>query len=172
MSDVTAMPAPMMGGGEDLAAVQAFLIHEAALLDGQQFERWLDLFAEDGRYWVPASWDQVSPLESVSIHYEDKALLQVRIMRLRHPSTENMHPAPRTMHAVSNVRIETADATELVAASQLLMVDYRLEQQRITAGHCRHRLRRTDQGWKIAEKRVDLLNCDSERGFVRFTIPF
>ena len=158
----------------DLAAFEDFLVAEAALLDGQAFEDWLALFTDDGRYWVPAIWNQASPLDSVSIHYEDKALLQVRIMRLRHPQTENMRPAPRTLHNISNVRIERVDdeAGECVVASNLLMVEYRLDAQRLVAGGCHHRLRWTEKGWRIAEKRVDLLDCDSENGFVRFTIPF
>jgi benzoate/toluate 1,2-dioxygenase beta subunit len=173
MSEAMTAPAQTTSAA-DLAAVETFLIDEAAMLDRQDFESWLDLFAEDGHYWVPATRNQTSPLNAVSIHYEDKALLQVRIMRLRHPQTESMHPSPQTMHSISNVRIEAVDEEngELVAASHLLMVEYRLDEQRVLAGHCRHRLRRTGQGWKIIEKRVDLLGCDSERGFVRFAIPF
>jgi 3-phenylpropionate/cinnamic acid dioxygenase small subunit len=30
-----------------------FVLHEARLLDAQRFEDWLDLFTEDGRYWMP-----------------------------------------------------------------------------------------------------------------------
>jgi 3-phenylpropionate/cinnamic acid dioxygenase small subunit len=153
---------------------EAFLFEEARMLDEGDFERWLDLFTEDGRYWVPAIWQQDDPLNSVSIHYEDRALLKVRIMRLRHPRTENMRPAPRTIHNISNVVMTGLDehAGRCVLHSNLLYVEYRLDQQRVIAGRCRHELRRIDGQWRIALKRVDLLNCDSESGFVRFTIPF
>jgi 3-phenylpropionate/cinnamic acid dioxygenase small subunit len=30
-----------------------FVYKEAALLDEEQYQEWLALFAEDGRYWVP-----------------------------------------------------------------------------------------------------------------------
>ena len=35
--------------------VQAFLIREADLLDRGLFGEWVDLFDEDGIYWVPSS---------------------------------------------------------------------------------------------------------------------
>ncbi len=33
-----------------------FVVKEARLLDTHRFEDWLDLFAEDGRYWMPLEW--------------------------------------------------------------------------------------------------------------------
>ena len=30
-----------------------FVVREARLLDQQRLEDWLDLFTEDGRYWMP-----------------------------------------------------------------------------------------------------------------------
>ena len=30
-----------------------FVIREARLIDQHRFEEWLDLFAEDGFYWMP-----------------------------------------------------------------------------------------------------------------------
>ena len=38
-----------------LADLQQFVEHEVALLDEQRFEEWLNLFADDGAYWVPAN---------------------------------------------------------------------------------------------------------------------
>ena len=30
-----------------------FVFHEARLIDQHRFEEWLDLFADDGHYWMP-----------------------------------------------------------------------------------------------------------------------
>ena len=35
--------------------VERFLYREARLLDERRFEEWMNLFAEDGYYWVPAA---------------------------------------------------------------------------------------------------------------------
>jgi 3-phenylpropionate/cinnamic acid dioxygenase small subunit len=35
-----------------------FVVREARLLDQQRLEDWLDLFTEDGHYWMPVEWGQ------------------------------------------------------------------------------------------------------------------
>ena len=42
-----------MADGLSPADPVAFVVHEARLIDEQRFSEWLDLFAEDGRYWMP-----------------------------------------------------------------------------------------------------------------------
>jgi len=34
----------------------SFVVHEARLIDQHRFEEWLDLFADDGYYWMPLEW--------------------------------------------------------------------------------------------------------------------
>ena len=35
-----------------------FVIREARMLDEQQYEEWLELFTEDGIYWMPLEFGQ------------------------------------------------------------------------------------------------------------------
>ena len=42
------------------AELEAFVLAEARLLDERRFAAWLELFAEDGVYWVPSALGQVS----------------------------------------------------------------------------------------------------------------
>ena len=39
-----------------------FIYEEAFLLDTMQWERWLELYANDARYWMPMEWDQQDPI--------------------------------------------------------------------------------------------------------------
>jgi benzoate/toluate 1,2-dioxygenase beta subunit len=41
------------------------------------------------------------------------------------------------------------------------MVEYREDHQRVFAGRQIHKLRRTPDGFRIVQKRVNLVNCDS-----------
>ncbi len=50
---------------QDPQAIEAFLVHEARLLDERRFEDWLDLFTDDGWYWVPIEPDQDNPHDTV-----------------------------------------------------------------------------------------------------------
>ena len=74
------------GGAQvDRARFEAFLIHEAMLLDARRFRDWMGLFTEDGTYWVPAVPDQPNPFDQASLFYDDRDLLKTRVERLEHP---------------------------------------------------------------------------------------
>jgi benzoate/toluate 1,2-dioxygenase beta subunit len=154
--------------------VEEFLFREARLLDERRFEEWMALFTDDGVSWVPAQPHQESPFEELSIYYEDKSLMDVRIRRLQHPETFAQVPPSRTRHIVGNVVVDHNDAeTEhggLAVRSNLVMVEYRDDRQLVFAADCRHDLRRSDGGLRIASKRVDLVNCDAAHGIM--SVPF
>jgi benzoate/toluate 1,2-dioxygenase beta subunit len=155
----------------DSAPFERFLMHEAALLDGRRFRDWMALFTEDGTYWVPAVPDQKSPFDQASLFYDDLDLMQTRIARLEHPRIHVQTPPSRTAHLVGNVIVEAADEAkgEYLVGSTFIMVEYRDEAQRVFAGRQQHRLRREGKGFRIAHKRVDLINCDS--AFEAMAVP-
>ncbi len=153
----------MAADGNGRAAFEEFIIHEAALLDARRFRDWMALFADDGTYWVPAVPDQKSPLDQASLFYDDRDLMKTRIDRLEHPRIHVQTPPSRTAHLVGNVVIDEADSAknEYVIGSTVIMVEYRDDTQRVFAGRQHHRLRRDGGSFRIVQKRVDLINCDS-----------
>jgi 3-phenylpropionate/cinnamic acid dioxygenase small subunit len=144
------------------AEAEAFLYREAWLLDHGRLDEWLALFTEDATYWVPLEANQRDPLETGSILYDDRRLLEVRVRQTKHPRAHARVPAPRTVHQVGNVQVVADDGRELTVASTLVMVEYRRERQRVWGALVEHRLRRTRDGLRIAAKRVDLVNSESE----------
>lgn len=146
----------------DHRSVEDLVIHEARLLDERRFEEWRDLFADDGHYWVPLKPDQASPDGEPSLFYDDKAIMDVRFERLRHPNIHSQTPPHRTCRIVGNVTVESTDAErgECVVVSNLMMTDYRMRTPRMFAGRVQHHLRQDASGFKIVLKRVDLINCD------------
>lgn len=150
---------------------ELFLINEVRLLDERRFREWMALFSEDGVYWVPSSPDQTSPLTQASLFYDDRPLMTTRIERLEHPLIHVQTPPSQTVHLVSNVLIQSADEAsgEVTITSNLIMTEFRLDQQRIFAGRQTHVLRRADSGYCIALKRVDLVNCQG--AFEAMAVP-
>ena len=147
-----------------LEAAAAFLHHEAMLLDRRRFDEWLALFTPDCLYWVPLEANQVDGIETSSIIHDDHHLLDVRVRQYRHPRAHARTPFARTVHQIGNVAIASDDAAraETVVHSNLVMVEFRAERQRTWGGLVEHRLRRTDDGLRIASKRVDLVNSEAE----------
>jgi 3-phenylpropionate/cinnamic acid dioxygenase small subunit len=156
--------------GIDRGPFDDFVIDEARLLDERRFRDWMELFADDGTYWVPAVPGQTSPLDQASLFYDDRDLMKTRIDRLEHPRIHVQTPPSRTAHLVGNVVVEADDGKdEVVVGSTLIMVEYRDDAQRVFAGRQRHRLRRDGASFRIVQKRVDLINCDS--AFEAMAVP-
>jgi benzoate/toluate 1,2-dioxygenase beta subunit len=153
----------------DRAPFELFLIQEAHLLDERRFREWMGLFADDGIYWVPAVPNQESPFDQASLFYDDRELMKTRIDRLEHPRIHVQTPPSRTAHLVGNVIVEQADEGEFLVRSTFIMVEYRDDRQRTFAGRQSHRLRREGASFRIVQKRVDLINCDS--AFEAMAVP-
>lgn len=142
---------------------ELFLIQEAKLLDERRFRDWMGLFAEDGTYWVPSDHKQESPFNHASLFYDDRTLMKTRIDRLEHPRIHVQIPPSRTAHLVGNLLVEEADEAkgEYLISSTVIMAESREDQQRVFAGRQYHRLRQSPEGFRIVQKRVNLINCDS-----------
>ena len=140
---------------------EQFLYHEARLLDTQQLEAWLELFTEDATYWVPLERDQKDPLETSSIIHDDRTLLELRVKQARHPRAHARQPLARTVHQVGNILVEEGK-DEIKVHSTLQVIEFRNEKQRIHGALVEHRLRKVNGGYKIAHKRVELVNSEGE----------
>ena len=164
------MGAPLDNAATDTALREAeqFLYREARLLDQHRLEEWLQLFAEDATYWVPLEQGQKDPYETSSIIFDDRTLLEIRVRQYRDPRAHARLPAARTCHQVGNVMILEADNDEILVGSSLVLIEFRLERQRVFGAACEHRLRRTEAGLRIATKRVDIVNSEAELDGIAF----
>jgi benzoate/toluate 1,2-dioxygenase beta subunit len=136
--------------------VEALVLHEARLLDEQRYAEWLELFAEDAIYWIPTRAAQASPHEALSIIYEPKQLLSVRVERLSRNEMHVQSPPSRTVHHVSAVEVEGYEAR-----SALIVAEWRSAETRWFAGRVHHKLRKDAGGLRIVLKRVDLIDGEA-----------
>lgn len=146
-----------------------FVYREARLLDELDYETWLDLFAEDGRYWMPAEWRQTDPLLQSSLMYEDRLLLRVRVERLSGARTFSQKPKSRAQHLL---QVPQIDLFELETGAfrtwtSFHYVETRNDVQTLYAGWATHDLVLVEGVLKIKLKRVDLLNFDAPHGNIQ-----
>jgi 3-phenylpropionate/cinnamic acid dioxygenase small subunit len=76
-----------MHAAAETEALIEFVYREARLIDEKRFDEWYDLFADDGRYWMPLMRGQPDDAGHTSLFDEDKLLLKIRIERLRNPKS-------------------------------------------------------------------------------------
>jgi benzoate/toluate 1,2-dioxygenase beta subunit len=147
----------------DARAVEAFLAHEAALLDAGDLRAWLALFTDDGRYWVPARRGDVDPSRHVSIVFDDVARLRSRVERLLSGKEYAQLPPSNTCRAISNVRVAGADDGVAVAAVMVVYEKRPTTPMQTIPAHVSWTLRPDSAdgvAFRIASKRVDLLDVD------------
>jgi benzoate/toluate 1,2-dioxygenase beta subunit len=147
----------------DLAAVEEFLQTEADLLDQGDLARWMELYTDDGTYWLPVREGQESPLDEISIMYENRTLMAIRCNNFGHRLSPSMAYPVRSSRILSRFRITGLDETSgdcTVRCKFQAVVNYR--EQTLFAGTYTHKLKRTANGYRIVQKRVDLINCDAD----------
>jgi 3-phenylpropionate/cinnamic acid dioxygenase small subunit len=146
--------------------VEQFLYRQSELLDTKQWQAWIDLFADDGVYWMPADpahkhWDGVP-----AIFAEDKNLMNVRMKRVLHPDAWSQRPLWGTNHVVSNVVIEKVDGSDVHVRSRFHMLELRRDDVRHFAGSYRHHLKKSNAGYRIQLQRVDMTNAQAAYDYV------
>ena len=145
----------------DLSAIEAFIWSEAELLDQGNLRQWRDLFAEDGKYWLPASWQQQDPLNHISLMYEDKMMMAIRVENFGHRLAPSMQYPLRCSHILGHFRVLAHNENTITIKSNFQVIVY-YKDQTLYAGTYIHKLRPLDNSYEIVEKRVDLINCDAD----------
>jgi benzoate/toluate 1,2-dioxygenase subunit beta len=147
--------------------VELFLLREAKLLDAGQFDAWLALYAPEGIYWMPSQPNQSDAKAVASIIYEDYAILAIRVRRLLEARALVLTPMPRTTHVISNIEVETG--AEFTTEAAFICVEHQGDERRLYSGRQKHQLVRHNGSFRIALKRVDLVDSDCRHAPI--TIP-
>lgn len=165
---------------------QAFVHHEARLLDDDALERWFALFADDGLYWVPAHPAGGDPTREVSLAFDDLRRLDDRVYWLRTGLVSAQIPPSRTRHLVTNVEaVRGAEPGTLLVRSNVALAEHRAGVDRLFTGWVGHVLTadggdRSDGGPRDAvpdpcdlriRTKVTFLT-DSDRGHENLTFLF
>jgi 3-phenylpropionate/cinnamic acid dioxygenase small subunit len=147
------------------AEAARLLYEEARRLDSGEWDAWLDLYTEDALFWMPAWRDETEPTadpdrELSLIYYSGRRNLEDRVWRARSGLSVASSPRPRTVHLVTNVLVLRggAEEAELSASFAVHRHDVRAERSHAFFGRYEHRLRREPDGWRIAAKKILLLN--------------
>jgi 3-phenylpropionate/cinnamic acid dioxygenase small subunit len=157
----------VQAGGDLLREVEQFLYRQAELLDGKHWQAWIDLFDEQGVYWMPVTRDQTEWEGSPSIFAEDRQMMEIRKGRVSHPNAWSQAPMWETNHLVSHVALESVGETSLQVRSRFHMMELRRDHVRHFGGSYRHTLVRDAGGaLRIRLQRVDLFNGQAPFDYV------
>jgi 3-phenylpropionate/cinnamic acid dioxygenase small subunit len=151
--------------------IAGFLYNEAEMLDERRHDEWLALLAEDVRYWMPmrrnvkygdTTREFTLETEDVSWFDEGKDTLTRRVRQIQTGIHWAEEPRSRITHMVSNVQLLTVtpDAnapSQVTVKSRFLIYRNRVETETdLLVGKREDTLRRQDEGWLIARRKIIL----------------
>jgi benzoate/toluate 1,2-dioxygenase subunit beta len=153
-------------GAERLRQIELLLYRQAECLDARDWQGFIDLFAEGGIYWMPATPEQTTGDGVPSIFYEDKNLMTVRLKRLTHPRAWSQRTEWGTSHLVGNIVVTKTEGTDVTVHSRFQMMEFRNDTSRHFAGAYVHHLQAMPDGYRIKMQRVDLVNGQGPYDYV------
>ena len=65
--------------------IEELLYNEASFLDAADLDGWINLYTDDGTYWMPVLPDQQDPINHISLFYDDRVLMDIRRRNLSPP---------------------------------------------------------------------------------------
>jgi 3-phenylpropionate/cinnamic acid dioxygenase small subunit len=156
MSAVTALAPQARTIALDEAA--EFIWLEADLLDHNDYPAWLALWSDDGRYVIPIEPEETDFENTLNVAYDDAAMRRMRTARLSGGFTISAAPMARTVRTVSRFRISHSSEGVLELRAAMVLVEQRLQVQRVYAAEVEYRLLADGDGLKLDRKVVRLVN--------------
>jgi benzoate/toluate 1,2-dioxygenase subunit beta len=144
-------------------SVAAFIYREARLLDDRDWDEWLNCYAQDASYWMPA-WDDddrltEDPQSEISlIYYPDRGGLEDRVFRIKTERSGASTPEPRTSHMISNIEILAQSEAEIELRYNFHTLNHRYKVTDHFFGAVFLTLRVSGEGYLIAAKKIVLKN--------------
>lgn len=154
-----------------LREVEQFLYREARLADESRYREWEALWTDDAIYWVPAGGDDPDPATRMSIIYDNRSRIATRIRQLETGKRHSQAPPSRLRRLVSNVEILGAtESGDVLAGANFVIYESRPRGVAVWAGRAEYRLRRGRHGWRMAAKKVTLVDNDQPLGTLAFLV--
>ena len=148
-----------------------FLYREAELLDERRYREWLDLLADDIRYWMPMrrnvkfgedEREFTRANSDINWFDEGKETLSRRVKQIETGIHWAEEPRSRLSHLVTNVQVQSAEpsfaAPQRGLGHQPLpdLSQPRQTETDILVGRREDSLRRNGAGWLLARRKIIL----------------
>lgn len=147
-------------GRDVLDQVTAFIYREARLADDHQYEAWEALWAEDGVYWIPADGLGGDPDAEMSIVYDNRSRIALRVRQLLTGRHFTQSPRSPLVRLISNIEVLADDGTVVHITSSVLVFEAHIRGETLWGSRTEYKLRRDGGSFRIVLKKVVLANND------------
>ena len=153
-----------------LDQVTQFIYREARLQDDHAYSEWESLWTDDGIYWIPANGEGLDPDSEMSIVYDNRSRIALRVAQFYTGKRLSQTPKSRLRRIVSNIEILSQDVNSVRVTSNAFVFESSLRGDTIWASRNEYVLRSTSKGWRMAFKKVILVNNENALYSMAFLI--
>lgn len=138
--------------------VQQFLFLEARLQDTHAYDEWEALWTDDAIYWAPANGADTDPETQMSIFYDNRSRIGVRVRQLKTGSRHTQTPRSALARIVSNIEIAGRNGDDIDVRANVLIYEDNLRGETIWAARNEYVLRDAGDRFALVRKKVCLVN--------------
>ncbi len=155
-----------------LHEIGQFLFREARLADEHRYAEWEALWDDDGVYWIPANGEDSDPETCMSIVYDNRSRIALRVKQLLTGRRHSQEPASRLRHMISNIELLADRGAELTVGANVLVFESNRRGETLWAARTQYVLRRPEgtDSFRMARKTVVLVNNDKPLYTLAFLI--
>lgn len=151
-----------------LQRVTAFIYREGRYQDDHQYDDWEALWADDGIYWIPANGDDIDPEKQMSIVYDNRSRIALRIRQLHTGKRHAQAPRSRVRRVVSNIEIVSVTAEGIQVFCNSLVFESSMRDDTLWSARTEYWLKDIGGDFRMSRKNVFLTNNDK----ALFTLAF
>lgn len=141
-----------------LTEVTAFIWTEADMLDHAEYQSWLALWENDGKYIIPIDPALTDYENHLNYAYDDQHMRKLRIERLESGEAISTQPKANTVRSVSRIRILEHDEKGVIVRCAQNLSEFRKQHLRNYIADVTYQLVRQGGEFKIQNKVINLIN--------------
>ena len=171
-SDTTLSPLP---ADVDRYQIEQFIFREARYADESDYDAWEALWTDDALYWVPANGAETDPRREMSVIYDNRSRIRTRLKQARTGRRYAAAPVSNLRRSLSNIeflgsRPGPEGGVDIEVGANFLLLESRARGNHLWGGRVTYRVRRTDEGLRLAYKKVVLVDNEKPLPTMGFLI--
>ena len=144
-----------------LNEVSQFLYKEARLQDEHRFKEWEELWTDDAIYWIPANGEDGDPEQVMSIIYDNRSRIGLRIKQFFTGKRFSQNPRSRLRRVIANIEVIGDEPGGTRVAANMMLFETSRRGDLVWGARNEYLLRRDGDGWRMAYKKVGLVNNET-----------
>jgi 3-phenylpropionate/cinnamic acid dioxygenase small subunit len=141
-----------------LRRVEQFLYLEARLQDTHAYDEWEALWTDDAIYWIPVNGSDTDPERHMSIVYDNRSRISVRIKQLKTGRHHTQTPRSELARIIANIELAGGTEDEFDVRANAFIFEDNLRGETTWAARNEYRLRLVDGELRMVRKKVSLVN--------------